>query len=56
MGPHAGKNGGEIISQGSPEETLHVSTLTAQYLKGSMALALPQKRRKGNDILSIFML
>ncbi len=48
MGPHAGKNGGEIISQGSPEETLHASTLTAQYLKGSRALALPQKRRKGN--------
>ncbi|MGA0316682.1 MAG: excinuclease ABC subunit UvrA [Flavobacteriaceae bacterium] len=48
MGPHAGKNGGEIISQGSPEETLDASTLTAQYLKGSRALALPQKRRKGN--------
>ena len=48
MGPLAGKNGGEIISQGTPKETLEKDTLTANYLNGNLQIAIPEKRRKGN--------
>ncbi|TQI70380.1 excinuclease ABC subunit A [Gramella sp. Hel_I_59] len=48
IGPRAGKFGGEIISEGPPSELLNHSTLTADYLSGKKAIAIPQKRRKGN--------
>ena len=48
MGPYAGKNGGEIISQGKPEETLNEKTLTNQYLTGDLRIEIPKDRRKGN--------
>ncbi|TDW49123.1 excinuclease ABC subunit A [Flavobacterium sp. 270] len=48
IGPKAGKYGGEIISIGTPAETLKSDTITAQYLNGKMKLEIPKKRRKGN--------
>lgn len=48
IGPKAGKYGGEIISIGTPKETLASNTITAQYLNGKMKLEIPKKRRKGN--------
>ena len=48
IGPHAGKNGGEIISKGTPKELLSGDTLTAEYLNGKKEIAIPEKRRKGN--------
>lgn len=48
MGPYAGKNGGEIISQGTPEETLSTNTLTSQYLTAELRIEIPKVRRKGN--------
>ncbi len=48
IGPFAGKNGGEIISQGSPEEILKHHTETALYLNGEKEIEVPKKRRKGN--------
>ncbi|WP_405198317.1 excinuclease ABC subunit UvrA [Christiangramia sp. LLG6405-1] len=48
IGPRAGKYGGEIISEGPPSELLNHSTLTADYLSGKKAIAIPEKRRKGN--------
>lgn len=48
IGPKAGKYGGEIISIGTPEETLKSDTITAQYLNGKMKLEIPKERRKGN--------
>ena len=48
MGPFAGKNGGEIISQGTPSETLKQNTLTSQYLSGKLLIEIPTKRRKSN--------
>ena len=48
MGPYAGKNGGEIISQGTPNEILNQPTLTAQYLTGELQIEIPIERRKGN--------
>lgn len=48
IGPFAGKNGGEIISQGTPKEILAQKTLTADYLSGAKKIEIPDKRRKGN--------
>ena len=48
LGPRAGKHGGEIISQGTPEELKKHHTLTADYLNGTKFLETPKKRRKGN--------
>lgn len=48
IGPFAGKHGGEIISEGTPEELLTHHTLTSDYLNGTKAIEIPKKRRKGN--------
>jgi excinuclease ABC subunit A len=48
IGPRAGKFGGEIISIGTPAETLKHHTLTAQYLNGELKIEIPKKRREGN--------
>jgi len=48
IGPKAGKYGGQIISTGTPKETLATNTITAQYLNGKMKFDIPKKRRKGN--------
>ena len=48
IGPHAGKNGGMIISQGTPKKIQKSKTLTAAYLKGDLAINIPKKRRNGN--------
>ncbi len=48
IGPHAGKNGGMIISQGSPNKIHKAKTLTSAYLRGDLAIKIPKKRRKGN--------
>ena len=48
IGPEAGRHGGEIISEGSPEEIKKHNTITANYLNGTMKIEVPAKRRKGN--------
>ncbi|UZO79530.1 excinuclease ABC subunit UvrA [Aquimarina sp. ERC-38] len=48
IGPRAGKYGGEIISEGPPEELYLHQTLTADYLSGKREIEIPKKRRKGN--------
>jgi excinuclease ABC subunit A len=48
IGPFAGKNGGEIISEGRPDEILSMNSLTAQYLTGKKKIEIPKKRRIGN--------
>lgn len=48
IGPHAGRHGGEIISEGTPQEIKKHTTITAGYLNGSMKIEVPQQRRKGN--------
>ena len=48
MGPYAGKKGGEIISQGTPKETMSAHTLTSQYLTAELRIEIPKARRKGN--------
>jgi excinuclease ABC subunit A len=48
IGPFAGKNGGEIISEGKPDEILSMNSLTAQYLTGKKRIEIPKERRVGN--------
>ena len=48
IGPHAGRHGGEFISEGTPDQIRKHSTITASYLNGSMEIEVPKKRRKGN--------
>jgi len=48
IGPKAGKHGGEIISEGKPNELTSYHTLTADYITGKKEIEVPKKRRKGN--------
>ena len=48
IGPKAGRKGGEVVFQGTPEEMLRTETLTARYLNGSLRIEIPAVRRKGN--------
>ena len=48
MGPKAGRLGGEVVYQGTPEEMLRTHTLTSQYLNGEVRIEVPAVRRPGN--------
>ncbi len=48
IGPGAGKNGGKIVSKGTPKEIKKQHTLTAQYLTGKKEIKIPDNRRSGN--------
>ncbi len=38
IGPHAGRIGGEVVFQGTPDELLKTDTITAQYLNGAKSV------------------
>ena len=48
IGPKAGRKGGEVVFQGTPEQMLKTDTLTANYLNGTLQIPVPQHRREGN--------
>ena len=48
IGPRAGRKGGEVVFQGTPEEILKTNSVTANYLNGTLSIPIPQKRRNGN--------
>ena len=48
IGPEAGRKGGEVVFQGTPEEMLKKHTITADYLNGDRKIEIPEERRKGN--------
>ena len=48
IGPRAGRKGGEVVFQGTPQEMLLTDTITAQYLNGQQQIVVPTRRRKGN--------
>ena len=48
VGPLAGRNGGEIVFQGTYREMLAHDTLTSQYLNGKRGIEVPPVRRRGN--------
>ncbi len=48
IGPRAGRKGGEVVFQGTPEEILKTNSVTASYLNGAVSIPIPRQRRKGN--------
>lgn len=48
IGPKAGRKGGEVVFQGTPQQMLQQHTITADYLNGKRAIEIPSKRREGN--------
>ena len=48
IGPRAGRKGGEVVFQGTPQEMLQCDTLTSAYLNGKRSIWIPAKRRPGN--------
>jgi excinuclease ABC subunit A len=48
IGPDAGKHGGQVVANGTPESFLKLDTLTSSYLNGDAEIAVPPERRKGN--------
>ncbi len=47
IGPGAGRHGGKIVAQGSPEEFVKGTSETAEYLRGEKKIEIPKKRRRG---------
>jgi excinuclease ABC subunit A len=48
MGPLAGRFGGQVVNQGTPQQILNSQSLTADYLTGKKFIPMPAKRREGN--------
>jgi excinuclease ABC subunit A len=48
LGPGAGSHGGEVVSEGTPDEVAaDEKSLTGAYLSGRQGIPIPKKRRKG---------
>ena len=48
IGPGAGRKGGNVVFQGTPDRMLEQHTLTSDYLNGSRRIEVPAVRRTGN--------
>jgi len=53
IGPEAGTLGGNLVAQGTLKEILKSNSLTAQYLKGTLEIPVPKKRRSSNQFVKI---
>ena len=54
IGPRAGKEGGEVIAAGTPEEIMaNPNSITGQYLSGKLCIPVPKERRKPAGWLTI---
>jgi len=49
IGPGAGVHGGQIVNAAPFNELISTDSMTTKYLNGELEIALPKKRRKGND-------
>jgi excinuclease ABC subunit A len=54
LGPGAGVHGGFLIAKGTPDEVMaNPASLTGQYLRGDMTIALPHRGRRAKSYLTI---
>ncbi len=54
IGPFAGRDGGELIFQGTLKEALtHKESLTGQYLSGREQIEIPKRRRKWTHYIEV---
>ncbi len=50
MGPGAGMHGGQVVSQGTPQQIMaDEASLTGRYLSGKVNISVPQERRQPNE-------
>ena len=55
LGPGAGREGGSIVNEGTPDVFIKNSSLTSDYLAGRKQIPVPSVRRAGNGkTLSLF--
>lgn len=48
LGPFAGKKGGNIVWQGTPQDMIKADTLTSNYINGKLKIPFSKERRPGN--------
>lgn len=48
IGPGAGRHGGSVVGQGTPQQFLENHSTTSDYLSGRRSIEIPAERRKGN--------
>ncbi len=53
IGPEAGTFGGHVVAQGTLAEILKSSSLTAQYLNGTLEIKVPKERRISKNYIEI---
>ncbi len=54
FGPGAGRHGGEVVAEGTPEEILaNPSSPTGRYLSGRESIEIPAQRRKPRGFISV---
>jgi excinuclease ABC subunit A len=53
IGPEAGTFGGNLVAQGTYDEILKSTSLTAKYLNGDLEIAVPRTRRKWGTYIEI---
>jgi excinuclease ABC subunit A len=53
IGPEAGTFGGELVAQGTFNEILKSTSLTAKYLNGDLKIEVPKIRRKSSTYIEI---
>src|SRR5690606_30966052 len=50
IGPGAGVHGGRVVAEGHPDDVAKAKeSITGQYLRGTKKIAIPKKRRSGNE-------
>src|SRR6478609_8601562 len=53
IGPEAGTHGGNLVAQGTYQEILESSSLTAKYLNGELEISVLKKRRTSKSYIEI---
>ncbi|MEA9412037.1 excinuclease ABC subunit UvrA [Flavobacterium sp. PL02] len=53
IGPEAGTFGGELVAQGTYDEILKSTSLTAKYLNGDLEITVPKHRRKSKNFVQV---
>ena len=53
LGPAAGRHGGEVVAKGTPKQVAKSNSTTGAYLSGKKVVAIPAKRRKPQDWITL---
>ncbi|WKB80879.1 excinuclease ABC subunit UvrA [Cellulophaga lytica] len=53
IGPEAGTHGGEVVANGTMEDILKSTSLTASYLNGTKKIEVPKKRKNFTNFIRI---